>query len=145
MQLYLQSQQELNIGGRGSATQYQYSLTSDNLDELNEWSPKLMAAMQKMPALKDVATDQQDNGLREQLVIDRDTASRLGVSPLTIDATLSDAFGQKQVSTTYMPLNQYHVVMEVAPQYQMSPDALKKIYVKSTTGHDGAVVGCDAL
>jgi multidrug efflux pump len=132
--LYLQSQQELNIGGRSSATQYQYTLTSDNLNELNDWSPKLMAAMQKLPELKDIATDHQDNGLREQLVIDRDTASRLGVSPLTIDATLSDAFGQKQISTTYKPLNQYHVVMEVAPQYQMNPDALKNIYMKSTTG-----------
>jgi multidrug efflux pump subunit AcrB len=134
VQLFLQSQQELNIGGRSSATQYQYTLTSDNLNELNEWSPKLMAAMQKLPELKDIATDHQDNGLREQLMIDRDTASRLGVSPLTIDATLSDAFGQKQISTTYKPLNQYHVVMEVAPQYQMNPDALKNIYVKSTTG-----------
>ena len=133
-QLYLQSQQELRIGGRGSATQYQYSLTSDNLTELNEWSPKLMAAMQKIPELKDVATDQQQQGLREQLVIDRDTASRLGVSSLAIDATLSDAFGQKQVSTTYRPLNQYHVVMEVDQQYQQDPDSLKNIYIKSTTG-----------
>src|ERR1700730_9616022 len=90
-QLYLQSAQELQIGGRGSATQYQYSLTSDNLEDLNTWAPKLMAAMQKLPALKDVATDQQDKGLRAQLVIDRDTASRLGVSALSIDATLSDA------------------------------------------------------
>ncbi len=134
VQLYLQSQQELRIGGRNTATQYQYSLTADNLNDLNEWSPKLMAAMQKLPELKDVATDQQDQGLRAQLVIDRDTASRLGVSPLTIDATLSDAFGQRQVSTTYRPLNQYHVVMEVAPQYQRDPDSLKNIYVKSTTG-----------
>ena len=134
VQLYLQSQQELNIGGRQSATQYQYTLTADKLEDLNTWAPKLMAAMQKLPELKDVATDQQDKGLRAQLVIDRDTASRLGVSPLTIDATLSDAFGQKQVSTTYKPLNQYHVVMEVAPKYQEDPDALKNIYVKSTTG-----------
>ena len=133
-QLYLQSQQELRIGGRNTATQYQYSLTSDNLNELNEWSPKLMAAMQKLPQLKDVATDQQQEGLRAQLVIDRDTASRLGVSPLAIDATLSDAFGQKQVSTTYRPLNQYHVVMEVDQQYQQDPEAIRKIYVKSTTG-----------
>ncbi|HEY8996694.1 MAG TPA: efflux RND transporter permease subunit [Edaphobacter sp.] len=132
--LYLQSAQELRIGGRGSATQYQYSLTADNLDELDEWAPKLMAQMQKLRELKDVATDQQDNGLRAQLVIDRDTASRLGVSPLTIDATLSDAFGQRQVSTTYRPLNQYHVVMEVAPEFQRDPDALKSIYVKSSTG-----------
>jgi hydrophobe/amphiphile efflux-1 (HAE1) family protein len=134
VQLYLQSQQELRIGGRNTATQYQYSLTADNLNDLNEWAPKLMAAMQKLPELKDVATDQQDQGLRAQLVIDRDTASRLGVSPLTIDATLSDAFGQRQVSTTYLPLNQYHVVMEVAPKYQRDPDALNSIYVKSTTG-----------
>jgi hydrophobe/amphiphile efflux-1 (HAE1) family protein len=134
VQLYLQSQQELRIGGRNTATQYQYSLTADNLNDLNEWAPKLMAAMQKLPELKDVATDQQNQGLRAQLVIDRDTASRLGVSPLTIDATLSDAFGQRQVSTTYLPLNQYHVVMEVAPQYQRDPDQLRSIYVKSTTG-----------
>jgi multidrug efflux pump len=90
--------------------------------------------MQKLHELKDVATDQQDQGLRAQLVIDRDTASRLGVSALTIDSTLSDAFGQRQVSTTYRPLNQYHVVMEVAPSFQRDPDALKNIYVKSTTG-----------
>ncbi len=133
-QLYLQAYQELRIGGRSSATQYQYSLTADNLSDLNEWAPKLMAAMEKLPELKDVATDQQEQGLRAQLVIDRDTASRLGVSPLTIDATLSDAFGQRQVSTTYRPLNQYHVVMEVAPRYQRDVDALKSIYVKSTTG-----------
>jgi multidrug efflux pump len=132
--LYMQSNQELRIGGRGSATQYQYSLTADNLKNLDEWAPKLMAAMQKLPELKDVATDQQDQGLRAQLVIDRDTASRLGVSPLTIDSTLSDAFGQRQVSTTYRPLNQYHVVMEVAPEYQRNPDSIKNIYVKSTTG-----------
>ena len=134
VQLYLQAYQDVRIGGRSSATQYQYTLTSDSLKDLNEWSPKLMAAMQQLPQLKDVATDLQEHGLREQLVIDRETASRLGVSPLSIDSTLSDAFGQKQVSTTYMPLNQYHVVMEVAPQYQRDPDALKNIYVKSTTG-----------
>jgi multidrug efflux pump subunit AcrB len=134
VQLYVQSAQELNIGGRGTATQYQYSLTSEDLELLNEWAPKLMAAMEKIPQLKDVATDQQQQGLRTQLVIDRDTASRLGVSALTIDSTLSDAFGQAQVSTLYMPLNQYHIVMEVAQRYQRDPDALKNIYVKSTTG-----------
>ncbi len=132
--LYLQSFQELRIGGRSTATQYQYTLTSDSLKDLDEWAPKLMAAMQKLPELKDVATDQQDNGLQAELVIDRDTASRLGVSPLAIDSTLNDAFGQRQVSTTYRPLNQYHVVMEVAPEYQRDPDALRNIYVKSTTG-----------
>ena len=90
--------------------------------------------MQKIPELKDAATDQQNQGLRTQLVIDRGTASRLGVSPLAIDSTLSDAFGQRQVSTTYETLNQYHVVMEVAQKYQRDPDAIKNIYVKSTTG-----------
>jgi hydrophobe/amphiphile efflux-1 (HAE1) family protein len=132
--LYLQVFQDLRIGGRNTATEYQYTLTSDSLKDLNEWGPKLEAAMDKLPQIKDVATDQEQQGLRAQLVIDRATASRLGVSPLTIDATLADAFSQEQVSTTYMPLNQYHVVMEVAPQFQLDPDALKNIYVKSTTG-----------
>ena len=133
-QLYLQSAQELNIGGRPSLTQYQYTLSSENLAELNTWTPRLLAAIEHLPQLKDVASDQQSQGLRTQLVIDRDTASRLGVSPLTIDATLSDAFGQRQVSTTYETLNQYHVVMEVAQKFQQDPDALKNLYVKSTTG-----------
>ncbi len=132
--LFMQSAQELNIGGRQSSAQYQYTLTSESLRELETWTPQLLAAMQKLPMLKDLNTDQLENGLREQLVIDRDTASRLGVSPLTIDATLSDAFGQRQVSTTYETLNQYHVVMEVAQRFQRDPDALRNIYVKSTTG-----------
>jgi hydrophobe/amphiphile efflux-1 (HAE1) family protein len=132
--MYLQSFQDLRIGGRNSPTEYQYTLTADSLKELNAWGPKLEDAMDKLPQLKDVATDQQQQGLQTQLVIDRSTASRLGVSPLTIDSTLSDAFSQAQVSTTYMPLNQYHVVMEVADQFQRDPDALKNIYVKSTTG-----------
>ncbi|WP_419805593.1 efflux RND transporter permease subunit [Terriglobus sp.] len=131
---YLQSSQELNIGGRGSATQYQYTLTADSVSNLNEWAPKMMAAMQQEPDLRDIATDQQDKGLRAQLVIDRNTASRLGISALSIDQTLSAAFGQRQVSTTYKPLNQYHVVLEVAPEWQQSPDALKTVYVKSSTG-----------
>ena len=132
--LYLQAFQDLRVGGRNSATEYQYTLTADSLKDLNEWGPKLMDAMDKLPQIKDVATDQQQAGLRGQLVIDRATASRLGVSPLAIDSTLSDAFAQTQVSTTYMPLNQYHVVLEVADEFQQDPDALKNIYVKSTTG-----------
>jgi hydrophobe/amphiphile efflux-1 (HAE1) family protein len=132
--LYLQAFQDLRIGGRNTATEYQYTLTADSLKDLNEWGSKLKDAMDKLPQIKDVATDQQQQGLRGQLVIDRATASRLGVSPLTIDATLSDAFAQTQVSTTYMPLNQYHVVLEVAEEFQRDPDALKNIYVKSTTG-----------
>jgi len=132
--LFMQSAQELNIGARSSSAQYQYTMSSENLHDLQTWTPLLMAELQKAPMLKDLNTDQVDHGLQEELVIDRDTSSRLGVSPLAIDATLSDAFGQRQVSTTYMPLNQYHVVMEVAPQFQSDQDALKNIYVKSTTG-----------
>jgi multidrug efflux pump len=134
IQLFLQSSQELSIGGRSSATQYQYTLTADTPAELDEWSPKLMAAMQQLPELRDIATDQQNKGLEANLTIDRDTASRLGVSPLAIDNTLSDAFGQRQVSTTYQQLNQYHIVMEVAQTFQNDPADMSKIYVKSTTG-----------
>jgi multidrug efflux pump len=134
VKFYLQSSQELNIGGRSSATLYQYTLTADNQQDLNTWAPQLMAAMQRLPELRDIATDQQDEGLEANLVIDRDTASRLGVSPLAIDATLSDAFSQRQVSTMYQELNQYHVVMEVAQEYQNDPTQLSNIYVKSTTG-----------
>jgi len=140
--LYLQASQEFNVGGRNNATQYQYTLTADNESDLTLWAPQLLGAMQRLPQLKDVATDQQDNGLEAHLVIDRDTASRLGVSALAIDNTLSDAFGQAQVSTTYMPLNQYHVVMEVAQPWQNDPADLERIYVKSSTG---AMVPLSAL
>jgi len=131
---YLQSQQELNIGGRQSATQYQYTLSADSVSDLNHWAPLMMAQMMKTPQLRDVATDQQDHGLEAKLVIDRDTASRLGITPLTVDQTLNAAFGQRQVSTTYKPLNQYHVVMEVAPQWQATPEQLRDIFLKSSTG-----------
>ena len=134
VRLYLQASQELNIGGRSSATQYQYTLTADSVDQLNTWAPRLMEKLETVPELKDIATDQMSKGLEARLVIDRATASRLGVSPLTIDQTLSDAFGQAQVSTMYMPLNQYHVVLEVAQQFQQDPDALENIYVKSSSG-----------
>jgi multidrug efflux pump len=137
VQALLQVYQEIRVGGRPTPTLYQYSLTSDTLKDLNEWSPKLLDAMQKLPQLKDVSSDQQSQGLATQLVIDRDTASRLGVSALAIDSTLADAFGQRQVSTTYVPLNQYHVVMEVAPEFQKDPNALAHIYVKSSTGAEG--------
>ncbi|WP_263417090.1 efflux RND transporter permease subunit [Terriglobus albidus] len=133
-QLFMQSQQELNIGGRQSAAQFQYTVTADTVAELKEWGPKLQNAMARLPELRDINTDQQDNGLRYQLVIDRDTASRLGITPLMIDSTLSDAFGQRQVSTTYRTLNQYHVVMEVAPEFQTDLDSLRHIFVKSTNG-----------
>jgi multidrug efflux pump len=132
--LYLQSAQDLTIGGRFGGAQYQYTLQGENLDELNNWSPRLLEKMRTLPELRDVNTDQQEHGLQAKLDIDRDTASRLGVSPQALDNALYDAFGQRQVSTMYRPLNQYHVVMEVAPQFQQTPEALQNIYVRSTSG-----------
>ena len=132
--LILQSAQDLTIGGRFGNAQYQYTLQSANLDDLNTWSPRLLAKMRTLPELRDQNSDQQDKGLQAKLVIDRDTASRMGITPQTLDNALYDAFGQRQVSTMYRPLNQYHVVMEVAPQFQQTPEALQNIYLKSTTG-----------
>ncbi len=132
--LYLQSYQDLTIGGRQSNAQYQYTLQGEDLNELNTWAPQLLAKIRQIPELRDVNTDQQDKGLEAQLVIDRDTASRLGVAAQDIDNALYDAFGQRQVSTMYRPLNQYHVVMEVAPQYQQTTEALQNIYLRSTAG-----------
>jgi multidrug efflux pump len=133
--LYLQSAQDLTIGGRFGGAQYQYTLQGENLDDLNNWSPRLLQKLRTLnTVLTDVNTDQQDQGLQAKLVIDRDTASRLGVTPQSLDNALYDAFGQRQVSTMYRPLNQYHVVMEVAPQFQQTPEALQNIYVRSSTG-----------
>jgi multidrug efflux pump len=132
--LYLQVQQDLTIGGRYGAAQYQYTIQGEDLNELNTWAPLLFEKMRGIPQLRDVNTDQQDKGLQAQLVIDRDTASRLGVAAQDIDNALYDAFGQRQVSTMYRPLNQYHVVMEVAPQFQQTTEALQNIYLRSTSG-----------
>jgi multidrug efflux pump len=132
--LYLQSAQDLTIGGRQSNAQYQYTLQGEDLNELNSWAPQLLAKMRVLQELRDVNTDQQDRGLQAQLVIDRDTASRLGVKAQDIDNALYDAFGQRQVSTMYRPLNQYHVVMEVAPEFQQTTDALQNIYLRSASG-----------
>jgi multidrug efflux pump len=132
--LYLQAQQDIQIGGRGAAAQYQYTLSDEDLKELNTWAPQLEARARKMPELRDVSTDQQNQGLAANLAIDRDTASRLGISAAAIDQVLYDAFGQREVSTMYTGLNQYYVVMEVDPKYQLSPDSLNGIYVKSSTG-----------
>ncbi|HTT23221.1 MAG TPA: multidrug efflux RND transporter permease subunit [Candidatus Sulfotelmatobacter sp.] len=132
--LILQSAQELTIGGRYGNAQYQYTLQSPNITELNSWAPRLLQKMRELPELRDQNSDQQDKGLQAKLVIDRDTASRLGITPQTLDNALYDAFGQRQVSTMYRPLNQYHVVMEVAPQFQQTPEALQNIYLKSTVG-----------
>ncbi len=132
--LFMQSAQDLTIGGRQSQAQYQYTLQGEDLKELTTWAPRLLQKMRTMPDLRDVNTDQQDRGLEARVIIDRDTASRLGVSPQDIDNALYDAFGQRQVSTIYRQLNQYHVVMEVDPQYQSSPEALQSVYVHSSNG-----------
>jgi multidrug efflux pump len=132
--LYLQSAQDLQIGGRMGNAQYQYTLQSESLDDLNQWAPKVLARLRKLRQLKDVNTDQQNRGLEAKLVIDRDTAARLGIQPAAVDAALYQAFGQSQVSTIYKELNQYHVVMEVDPRYQQTPDALQNVYVPSKSG-----------
>jgi multidrug efflux pump len=132
--LFLQSSQDLTIGGRQSQAQYQYTLQGEDLTELNTWAPRLLAKMRTLPDLRDVNTDQQNKGLEAVVDIDRDTASRLGVTPQAIDSALYDAFGQRQVSTMYKQLNQYHVVMEVEPRFYQSPDALQQVYVRSSTG-----------
>jgi hydrophobe/amphiphile efflux-1 (HAE1) family protein len=132
--LYLQATQDIRVGGRTSNSQYQFTLSSQDLEQLNDFAPKLLAKFRTLPQLRDVATDQQDKGLQATLVIDRDTASRLGISAAVIDSVLYDAFGQRQVSTTYTQLNEYHVVEDVDQRFQRNPDALKNIYVKSSTG-----------
>ncbi|HWB87458.1 MAG TPA: efflux RND transporter permease subunit, partial [Bryobacteraceae bacterium] len=130
--LYMQPVQDLTIEDRVSRTQYQYSLEDANADELAQWAPRLLAKLQSQPELRDVASDQQSGGLRAMLAIDRDTAARFGITPQQIDDTLYDAFGQRLVSTIFTQLNQYHVVLEVAPQFQQDPDSLKNIYVTSS-------------
>jgi multidrug efflux pump subunit AcrB len=136
-QLFLVPMQDVRIGGRQSLAQYQFTLQADNTQEIYEWAPKLTAALQRRPELTDVNSDQQRNGLETDLVIDRPTAARLGLDPSGIDNTLYDAFGQRQVSTIYNAMNQYHVVMEVAPKYWQSPETLKDVYV-STSGNSAS-------
>ena len=127
--LILQSVQDIRAGGRPSAAQYQYTLQSDNLPDVNRYGPLMLDRLRKLPGLTDVNSDQLNRGLNAGLTIDRATASRLGVSAQLMDATLYDAFGQRQVSTMYTQLNQYHVIMELAPQFWQTPDGLRHIYV----------------
>ena len=134
IQCYLQPLQDLTVEDRVSRTQYQYSVEDANADELAVWTEQLIEKLRQIPILTDVASDQQLNGLGANLVIDRDTAARLGITPQNIDDTLDDAFGQRQVSTIFTQLNQYHVVLEVAPGYQTNPASLDNIYVKSSNG-----------
>ena len=132
--LYMQSAQDLTIGGRQSQAQFQYTLQGENLNDLNNWAPRLLQKLRSMPQLRDVNTDQQDKGLEATVIIDRDTAARLGVAAADIDNALYDAFGQRQVSIMYRQLNQYHVVMEVAPEFSRSTEALQNIYVRASSG-----------
>jgi len=131
---FLQPVQDLRVGGRISNALYQYTLQGENVTELNSWSLKMLQKMRTLPGLVDVSSDQQNRGLEADLVIDRPTASRLGISPQQIDEALYDAFGQRQVSVIYTPLNQYHVIMEAAPAFWQQPDTLRDIFVLSSSG-----------
>jgi multidrug efflux pump len=132
--LYMQPVQDLTVEDRVSRTQFQYSMEDTDAQELAVWSQRLIEKLRAAPELRDVASDQQNGGLQADVVIDRDSASRLGILPASIDNTLYDAFGQRQVSTIFTQLNQYHVVLEVDPQFQQDPDSLNNLYVKSGTG-----------
>ena len=132
--LFMQAMQDIRVGGRSTKAQFQYALQSGSLDELNKWTPMLLNKLREFPELKDVNSDQQNRGLQSTVVIDRDAAARLGVSPESVDNTLYDAFGQRQVSVIYRRYNQHHVVLEADPQYQLTPSSLQKIYVQSNTG-----------
>jgi hydrophobic/amphiphilic exporter-1 (mainly G- bacteria), HAE1 family len=131
--LYLQAAQDLNVGGRSARTQYQYTLQDANIEELNEWAPRLLEELKKLPQLTDVASDQQSSSTKLSLVIDRDQAGRFGIQPALIDNTLYDAFGQRQVTQYFTQLNSYHVVLEVSPALLGQPDTLNRIYIKSPT------------
>jgi multidrug efflux pump len=132
--LYMQPVQDLTVEDRVSRTQFQYSLESADANDLNLWVPRLIEKLKALPQLSDIASDQLTSGLKVELVIDRDTAGRLGILPQAIDDTLYDAFGQRQVSTIFTQLNQYHVVLEAEPSFQQTPDSLKDIYVRSSNG-----------
>ena len=134
--LYLQASQDIRVGGRGSSALYQFTMRGDNLEDLTNYGPRMLAALRRVPLIADVNTDQQNNGLQSILQIDRATAARFGISPQLIDNTLYDAFGQRQVSTMYTGLNQYHVVMEAAPEFGQTPETLREIYVKSPAGQE---------
>ena len=141
--LFLQPAQDIRVGGRPSNAQYQFTLQSDSIEELRTWEPRIHQALTKLPELTDVNTDAQDKGIQTSLVIDHDAAARLGISQALIDNTLNDLFGQRQVSTIYQALNQYHVVMEAAPKYWQSPETLKDVYIiagNATQGNKGVQV-----
>jgi len=132
--LFLQSAQEIRIGGRSSNSQFQYTVQGDTMDDIQKWANIMLDAIKALPQIRDSNTDLQNRGLEARMIIDRDTAGRLGVTPQTIDNALYSAFGQRQVSTMYKPLNQYHVVMEAQLPYQENPDSLNNMYVRSSNG-----------
>ncbi|HEY2647218.1 MAG TPA: efflux RND transporter permease subunit [Candidatus Acidoferrales bacterium] len=132
--VFMQAYQDVRVGGMFTSSQYQYTLQGETLEDLRTWAPRIEAKLKTLPGLRDVATDQQDQGLQASLVLDRPTAGRLGIQSQQIDETLYDAFGQRQVSTIYTQLNQYHVVMEVDPVFQNSPDAAQSLYVRTPSG-----------
>ncbi len=132
--LYLQPSQDIRMGGRSAGAQYQYTLQADTIADLRTWEPRVRRMMSSLPELADVNTDAQDKGLETNLVIDHDAVARLGLNQAQIDSTLNDLFGQRQVSTIYHPLNQYHVVMEASPEFWQSPQTLRDVYVSSTAG-----------
>src|SRR5437764_13741004 len=134
--LYMQAAQDVRLGGRPTRTQFEFTLQDANLTELNEWAPKILAKMQTLPQLRDVATDQQTQGTTLELKINRDTASRYGITPQLIDDTLYDSFGQRQVTQYFTQLNSYHVILEILPELQGSLDTLNKIYVRSPSTGD---------
>jgi multidrug efflux pump len=134
--LYLQASQDVRVGGRQSNAQYQFTMQGDNLEDLVKYSPLMLAETRKIHSITDVNSDQQNHGLQSVIEYDRDTAARFGISPQLIDATLYDAFGQRQISTMFTGLNQYHVVMEAAPQFWQSPTALNDVYVLSPSGQE---------
>ncbi len=143
--LFMQPVQDITVEDRVSRTQFQYTLEDPSADELNAFAPQMLAKLQQLPELRDVTSDQQALGLRAKLVFDRDTASRLGITPATIDQTLYDSYGQRQISTMFTQLNQYHVVLEVKPTFDRNPADLRDLYIRSgaasNTASSGLVAG----
>lgn len=142
--LIMQAAQDVRMGGRASGSQYQYSLQADNLDDLKKWSPQIAAALREDGRLLDVFSDQQNGGLQNYVTLDRDSAARLGLQASQVDNTLYDAFGQRQVSVIYNPLNQYHVVMEVDPSFWQNPASLNEIYISTAGGASGTALTAPA-
>src|ERR1700684_2944555 len=141
IELFMQPVQNITVDDRVSRTQYQYTLEDPDANELNDWTNRFVARLKQLPELEDVATDQQTGGLAVSLVIDRSTASRLGIAPSTIDNTLYDSFGQRQINTMYTQVNQYHVVLESEPQFQLDPNKLNHLYIQSNASANATGTG----